>query len=77
MAILGTSLLVDATRSAICKVIAWDLQQIKKGQWDALDENGEPHKPGSARAKLAGKQMPVKAVACLCLQRVYCQQSFV
>lgn len=62
---MGTPHVTEETRSEICRILAWDLKQLESGTYDFLDHTGRFHPLGSAREKLAGENLPVKAVTCL------------
>lgn len=62
IAIMGTAKVTAETRKEICKILAWDLTQLERGIYDALDYAGHFHALGSSREKLGEQRMPLKAV---------------
>ena len=59
--------MTEETRAEICKILAWDFKQLEVGVHDFINHTGSFHPLKSAREKLAGEPMPVKAVTCLLL----------
>ena len=57
--------MTEETRAEICKILAWDFKQLEVGMYDCVNHTGSFHPLKSAREKLAGEPMPVKAVTCL------------
>ncbi|CAK9008584.1 unnamed protein product [Durusdinium trenchii] len=51
----------DATRSEICRILAWDFRQLESGLYDYVNHCGMFHAVGSAREKQAGDYLPMKA----------------
>ena len=62
LAVLATPQVTANTREAICKLLAWDLRQLKLGVWDVVDSSGKFHPTDSKRERNAGHDMPLKAV---------------
>ena len=58
---LGTPQVTEETRAEICRVLAWDLKQLDVGTYDYVNHTGAFHPLESAREKLAGESMPLKA----------------
>ena len=61
IAVLGTPHVTAETREEICRILAWDLKQLDTGTYDFVNHNGNFHPLQSAREKLAGEDMPLKA----------------
>ena len=59
---MATSKVTDATRAAICKLLAWDFAQLQAGAWDFVDHTGKFHKSNSPQEKRSGEQMPIMGV---------------
>lgn len=57
--------MTEETRAEICKILAWDLKQLEVGMHNVVNHTGSFHPLKSAREKLAGEPMPVKAATCL------------
>ena len=62
IAVLGTPHVTAETREEICRILAWDLKQLDVGTYDFVNHTGSFHPLGSAREKIAGETMPLKAV---------------
>ena len=59
---MGTPQVTEDTRSEICRILAWDFNQLESGTYAFVDHSGRFHPLGSARERLAGSILSVKAV---------------
>ena len=57
-----TARLTREARAVIARVISWDLESLRAGQYATCNYDGSQFADGSKRAKLAGTQMRAKAV---------------
>ena len=72
IAIMGTAMITDQTRSEICRILAWDLKQLESGVYDVVDHNGRFHPLNSMREKLGNQKMALKGVIGLNWQVFMC-----
>ena len=58
---IPSSRILRETRTFVTGIIAWDLENLAKGIFPAVDPFGHPWPSGSKRARRAGQAMPLKA----------------